>query len=206
MESLIVEPYNPKSDKAAISAMLCGKEQFDEMFQVSDTKYPKDILVARYNGLTVGFLSFIGFKRATDTTIFVRDEYRRMGIGTELMKRANRLLSQNEAVERSRGVCTDGDSSSLQFLYKNGFYISYSSFIMERDDESLPEGSIYVRQYEDDDYLICHKISEIAFFRMHEQVGMPFRGNRLWSIITMSKYLKIPINGEGLFLLVERPS
>jgi ribosomal protein S18 acetylase RimI-like enzyme len=31
---------------------------------------------------------------------------------------------------------------------------------------------ISIRQYEDDDYLICHSISEIAFFKMHELVGI----------------------------------
>lgn len=69
--NLIIEPYKPIRDKAAIRTMLGGKKQFDEMFQESDTKFPKEILVARYNGLTVGFLTFIGFKRETDTTIFV---------------------------------------------------------------------------------------------------------------------------------------
>ncbi|KRF13469.1 hypothetical protein [Paenibacillus sp. Soil787] len=87
-----------------------------------------------------------------------------MGIGTELMKRANQILSQNEAVERSRGLCIDDDRSSLQFLYKNGYYISYSSYIMERVDERLPESNIAVRQYEDDDYLICQSISEFGIF------------------------------------------
>jgi ribosomal protein S18 acetylase RimI-like enzyme len=173
VENLIIEPYNPERDKAAIRVMLlCGNERFDEMFQVSEKKCHDGIHSARYNGVTVGFLSFDGFKRKAETTIFVSKAYRRMGIGTELMKMADKLFSQNEAVERSTGVCRDGDRSSLQFLYKNGYYISYSAYIMEREGESLPERNISVRQYENDDYLICQSISEIAFYKMHELVGM----------------------------------
>lgn len=36
-----------------------------------------------------------------------------MGIGIALMVKADQLLSQNEAVERSMGTCIDGDRSSL---------------------------------------------------------------------------------------------
>ncbi|MCE5173327.1 GNAT family N-acetyltransferase [Paenibacillus profundus] len=172
MENLIIEPYNPKRDKTAISAMLCGNEQFDEMFQESERVFSDGILVARYNGVTVAFLSFDGFQRATDTTIYVSKEYRRMGIGTELIRKAENLLSQNEVVERSIGACMDGDRSSLQFVYRNGYYILHSSYIMEREGEPLPESNISVRQYEDDDYLLCNSISQIAFYKMREQVGI----------------------------------
>jgi ribosomal protein S18 acetylase RimI-like enzyme len=172
VDNLLIEPYKPERDKAAIRAMLCGNEQFDEMFQESERIFSDGIFVARYNGVTVAFLSFDGFKRKAETTLFVNKEYRRMGIGTALIAKADKLLSQNEAVERSMGACLDGDRSSLQFLYKNGYYISYSSYIMEREGESLPERNISVRQYEDDDYLKCQIISEIAFYKMHELVGM----------------------------------
>ncbi|WP_438351024.1 GNAT family N-acetyltransferase [Paenibacillus sp. FA6] len=172
MEKLLIEPYIPERDKVGIRAMLCGKEQFDEMFQKSERMFSDGIFVVRYNGVTVAFLSIDGFKRKAETTIFVSKEYRRMGIGTALIAKADKLLSQNEAVERSMGACLDGDRSSLQFLYKNGFYISYSSYIMEREGEPLPESHTSIRQYEDDDYLIFHSISEIAFYKMHERVGI----------------------------------
>jgi len=172
VENLLIELYIPERDKAAISAMLCGNEQFDEMFQKSERMLSDSIFVARYNGVTVAFLSIDGFKRKAETTIFVSKDYRRMGIGTELIAKADKLLSQNEAVERSMGACLDGERSSLQFLYKNGFYISYSSYIMEHEGEPLPESHTSIRQYEDDDYLIFHGISEIAFYKMHERVGI----------------------------------
>ncbi|WP_152393014.1 GNAT family N-acetyltransferase [Paenibacillus guangzhouensis] len=119
--------------------MLFGSEQFDEIFQNSEGNYSDGIFVARYNGSTVAFLSFDGFRRRALTTIFVSKEFRRLGIGAALMAQADKLLSQNVAVERSIGVCTEGDLSSMQFLYKNGYYVSYSSYIMEREHEALPE-------------------------------------------------------------------
>jgi ribosomal protein S18 acetylase RimI-like enzyme len=171
MEQLKIEPYKPERDKASITAMLCGNKQFN-MFQQSDNMLSDGIFVARSNDLTVAFLSFDGFKRRALTTIFVNKEYRRMGIGAALITKADKILSQNVAVERSIGFCIDGDRCSLQFLYKHGYYISYSSFIMEREGVLLPESNISVRGYEDDDYVICHNICEIAFYEMHERVGI----------------------------------
>lgn len=168
---LIIEPYKPERDAASIIAMLCENEQFN-VFQQSNKMLSEGIFVARYNDLTVAFLSFDDFKRRVLTTIFVNEEYRRMGIGAALMAKVDKILSQNVAVERSIGFCKDGDRCSLQFLYKHGYYISYSSFIMEREGVPLPEINITVRQYEDDDYVICHNICEIAFYEMHERVGI----------------------------------
>jgi ribosomal protein S18 acetylase RimI-like enzyme len=171
VEHLIIEPYKPERDNASITAMLCGNEQFN-VFQQSDKILSDGIFVARYNDLTVAFLSFDGFRRRSLTTIFVNQEYRRMGIGAALMAKADKILFQNVAVERSIGVCIDGDRCSLQFVYKHGYYISYSSFMMEREGVPLPESNISVRPYEDDDYVICHNICEIAFYQMHERVGI----------------------------------
>ncbi len=172
MNNLIIESYQPERDKEAISAMLREDKQFDGMFQKSEQVFSDGIFVARYDGNTVAFLSFDGFKRKVETTIFVSREYRKRGIGSALMSKADNVLSQQSVVERSMGACVDGDRQSLQFVYKNGYYISYSSSIMERGGEPLPESPISIRQYEDEDYLTFHRISEIAFFEMHEKVGM----------------------------------
>lgn len=171
MENFIVEPYIPERDKASITTMLDENEHLS-MFQHSDRQFPEGIFVARHNGSTVAFLSFDGFRRRALTTIFVGEEYRRRGIGAALMAKADKLLSQNEAVERSVGGCVDGDRCTLQFLYKHGYYISYSSHVMEREGAPLPESKITVRQYEDDDYVVCHNICEVAFYQMHERLGI----------------------------------
>lgn len=120
MKDLVIEFYNNERDRTLIKAMLNGNEQYDEIFRANEGDFQGNIIVARYKGVTVGFLSFGPFRRQTVTTIFIRNECRKMGIGSELMKRANQLLSKNEEVERSIGVCVNGDHSSLQFIYKNG--------------------------------------------------------------------------------------
>ncbi|BFH62694.1 hypothetical protein PAJ34TS1_32860 [Paenibacillus azoreducens] len=51
------------------------------------------------------------------------------------------------------GACIDGDRSSLQFLYKNGYYVDYSMYYMEREGELLTESNFSIRQYEDNEYL-----------------------------------------------------
>lgn len=173
MENLIIKAYEPERDKTAIKAMMCEDEYFDGIFQENEKNFQEGIFIARYNELTVGFLSFNSFKgRGTETTVFVSKEYRRMGIGTVLIKKADTLLSQIEAVERSMGACIDGDRSSLQFLYKNGYYIIHSSYIMEREGETFSGSNISIRQYEDVDYLACYNISDIAFYKMREYVGI----------------------------------
>ncbi|MCG3772484.1 MAG: Ribosomal-protein-alanine acetyltransferase [Nitrosomonadaceae bacterium] len=88
------------------------------------------------------------------------------------MRKVEEVLAPIEVLERSIGMCMDGDRDSLQFVYKNGYYIGHTSYIMERVGESFPEPDISVRPYEDGDYLACQSIWEIAFFKMHELVGM----------------------------------
>ncbi|MBE1444309.1 GNAT family N-acetyltransferase [Paenibacillus sp. OAS669] len=174
MENTTIEAYIPERDKAAIRIMLSKDEYFDETFHTNEANVRDGIFVARYNGLTVGFLSLTNYKRGrgAGTTIFVSEEYRRMGIGSKLIKKADKLLSQYDAVERSEGACKDGDRSSLQFLYKNGYYINHSMYFMEREGEPLTESHFSIRQYEDDDYLTWHSISQMAFYKMREHVGI----------------------------------
>lgn len=173
VDNLIIETYKPERDRSAIRAMLIGNEYFEEKFQEIEMNFPEGIFVACYNSVTVGFLSFSGFKgRGAETTIFVCEEYRRIGIGSRLIERAEQLLNQYEAVERSVGVCMDGDRTSLQFVCKNGYHILHSSYIMEREGEILPESHFPIRQYEDDDYPAWHAIREMAFYKMRECVGI----------------------------------
>ncbi|REK76807.1 GNAT family N-acetyltransferase [Paenibacillus paeoniae] len=172
MVNILIEPYLPERDKPSIQSMLHVHEPFDDMFLKSERMFAEGIFVVRYNGNVVAFLSMDGIKRKAETTIFVHDKYRRNGIGTALAAKADQMLSRQEAVERSMGTCVDGDRDSLQFLYKNGYYISYSSYIMERIGEPLPDTQETIRTYEDDDYLAWHSISEMAFFNMHERVGI----------------------------------
>ncbi|MGG3305985.1 GNAT family N-acetyltransferase [Paenibacillus lautus] len=173
MENLIIEPYKPERDISAIQAMLFKDEYFKEKFLETEINFPEGIFVACYNNVTVGFLSFSGFKgRGTEMTIFVRKEYRGKGIGSKLIESAEQLLNQYEAVERSIGACMDGDRSSLQFVCKNGYHILHSSYIMVREGEILPESHFPIRQYEDDDYPVWHVIREMAFYKMRERVGI----------------------------------
>ncbi|MDR0271384.1 GNAT family N-acetyltransferase [Paenibacillus sp.] len=171
---MTIDYYKPERDQADIRTMLRGEEYFNERFQENEANTHDGIFVARYSGLTVGFLSLNNYKRGrgAGTTIFVSTEYRRLGVGTKLIEKADQLLSQYNVVERSMGACLDGDRSSLQFLYKNGYYTDYSMYFMEREGEPFTESNFAIRQYEDDDYLTWHSISQIAFYKMREQVGI----------------------------------
>jgi hypothetical protein len=62
VENLIIEPYKPERDISSIQAMLFGDEYFKEKFRETEINFPEGIFVACYNNVTVGFLSFSGFK------------------------------------------------------------------------------------------------------------------------------------------------
>ncbi|PWV99777.1 putative N-acetyltransferase YhbS [Paenibacillus cellulosilyticus] len=172
MDNLLIEAYNPERDRAAAHEMLREDKHFRDIFEQNERNYPEGLHVARYGGVMAGFLSLSGLKRGTGTTVYVSPPYRRTGIGTRLMEKAHQLLASSEAVERSSGLCIDGDSDTLQFLYKHGYYVVHSSYLMEREGEPLPGSSFTIRQYEDEDYLTCHYVSEFAFYLMRECVGI----------------------------------
>lgn len=172
MDQLIIEVYSPERDKAYILSMLHEDRHFLAIFVQNERNYSEGLYVARYGDVTAGFLSLNGLKRGTSTTVYVSRPYRRRGIGTKLMEKANEMLMRSDVVERSSGLCTDGDPDTLQFLYKHGYYRVHSSYLMERVGESLPESAVTIRQYEDEDYIPCHYVSELAFYLMREQVGI----------------------------------
>lgn len=168
-----IELYNPLQDKTSIETILQGNEYYTEVFSEEEKHYGDCIYIAHYNDSVAGFLSFTSYiGRGTKTVIFVGEKYRSMGIGTALINMSDKILSKHEAVERSVGVCLDGDSFSLPFVKKHGYSYDYSEYQMERIGDFLPQSDIEVRSYEDEDFLKWHYIQEMAFFILRESVGI----------------------------------
>lgn len=180
MCDVIVESYQEEKDKVAVERILTGSPYFEAFYYKHAKLHSDNIFVARYEDSVVGFLSFGGFYKQTDTVIFVDEKYRRKGIGSLLIKKADNILRQNEITEYSWCSYPETEAASRYFLEKNGYYRYYSSYVMEQFHRFLPECNYSVRHYQDEDYLSWHNISDIAFFIMREKVGFkPSYFNRL---------------------------
>lgn len=163
--------YNPDEHKQTIKDMLVGEPHFQETFDES-TGDECQIHIALLERKPVGFLCMSPLRRVGYVTIYVDKAHRRQGIGSALAKKAHEILLAADTVEQSMGECIMGDKETVQFLYKHGYYISFSSHYMEREGDPLPVGDIEVRQYEDSDFDAWIRILNVAFFQMRERVGI----------------------------------
>jgi len=174
-----ITKYDPINEKNYVIEILKENDYYKEVFFDIEENYSDCIFIARYNGIVVGFLTFSGYiGRGTITTIYVSEKYRGRGIGTAIIHESDEILLKHKAVERSLGMCFN--DSSLEFVKRNGYFISYSEFFMERIGGPLQYNDIIVRTYEDDDFLKWHFINETAFYIMREKTGV--RPQHYWPI------------------------
>lgn len=172
MEGLCLEPYRAAAHREGIAAMLRGDSFFSEDFEADVDTEPTLAYVAVLQGQPVGFLRLGVPGRAVDVTVYVDKAWRRQGIGTQLIRRADALLQAMEGTERALGACRADDPDTLQFVYRNGYYISHTSFLMERTGPPLAHAPIDVRPYQDGDYLACKKLQDTAFYHMRARAGL----------------------------------
>jgi GNAT superfamily N-acetyltransferase len=170
--NVTIKPYNLENDKEQIETMLAGNPFFLSFFHRHEIRKCNNVFVAHYDGLVVGFLSYGGLYKRTESVVYVCDKYRRNGIGTLLIKKADDYFAQNGITELSTSSYPDVEEASEIFLTKNGYQKFHSSYIMERCGEKLPECYYTVRHYQDEDYLTWHNISDAAFYIMRENVGL----------------------------------
>lgn len=172
MEGFPIVPYNAEEHSAAMKAMLAAEGHWRENFDEGVQENPEGVFVALSDGTPVGFLCQGKPARGVGTTIYVDRARRRKGIGTALMRKADAMLRDMDRLERSMCSCLHGDFDALQFLYKNGYYVSHSSYCMERTGPLLPAPPIEVRPYEDKDYFAWQSLQDTAFYHMRVRVGM----------------------------------
>jgi GNAT superfamily N-acetyltransferase len=112
--------------------------------------------------------------------VYVNEKHRYKGIGTELLRFFDKLISKS-SYENVTCEFTQ-DTGVARFFEKNG-YNTYCHIIEmernntlvtldERSEELVEDTSIVIRNYRDSDYLGWHTVSDIAFYLLRESLGM----------------------------------
>ncbi len=170
MNGILIEKYQPPRDRERIEHMLLNRKDLLTNFYKDEASNKDNILVASVNTVLAGFLSFNGFGRKPQATLYVSKEHDAMNIGSILVTEYEKMLIHNEQVEHTLFInCSD---DSIKLLENQGYRLYFSSYIMERTGELFPQADIRVRNYDDEDYLAWDRICELAFYHMRQRVGM----------------------------------
>lgn len=169
---MLIQRYNSQRDKTQIELLLHNNNDLLNIFYNDEETNKDNILVALIDTTIIGFLSFNGFGRKPQATLFVSQEYESIGIGSMLIKEYEKMLIHNEKVEHTVFTCLYSDTELINTLDSNGYRLYFSSYIMERTGEAFPSKDIFVRNYEEKDYFEWDRICELAFYHMRQRIGM----------------------------------
>jgi hypothetical protein len=172
LKDFLIQKYNPQRGKAQIELMLIKNNYLMKKLYKDEESNKDNILVALVNTTPIGFLSFNGFDRKPQATLYVNKEYEAMDIGSMLIKEYERMLIHNEKVEHTVFTCFYSDIELISLLENNGYRLYLSSYIMERIGKSFPSDNIIVRNYEENDYFDWDRICELAFYHMRQRIGI----------------------------------
>lgn len=171
-EEFIIDKYNPKRDKAQIELMLLNNNYLIKRFNNDEECNKDNILVALVEATPIGYLSFSGFDRRPQATLFVSEKYDAMNIGSMLIKKYESILIPNEKVEHTIFTCFHCDNELIRVFKNNGYRLYFSEFLMERISESFPLDEITVRNYDDNDYFQWDRICELALYHLRQMIGV----------------------------------
>ncbi|MEF3303149.1 GNAT family N-acetyltransferase [Paenibacillus sp. GYB003] len=103
-------------------------------------------------------------------TVFVAPPFRRQGIGSALVKRAEAELRAG-GTQKVRSSFRAGRPSSFAFARKLGYDTYFSSALMRRTGDPFPMEELPARPYADEDYLAAQSLYATAFHEMRVRVG-----------------------------------
>lgn len=164
-----------------IKNMLAVDTDLGKAFEKAIESGSEGIYISSEANEITGFLML---KRSTELQakiyVFVNEKHRYKGIGTELLRFSDELISkssyENVTCEFSL------DTGVARFFEKNGYYTYCHMIKMERNntlvtldersEELLEDANIVIRNYRDSDYLGWHTVSDIAFYLLRESLGM----------------------------------
>jgi ribosomal protein S18 acetylase RimI-like enzyme len=129
-----IRNYN-NSDYLEVSSILKDSDLFDDVWDSEDNlksmiaKSPQSILVAEDQGKIIGniFIISYGQKVSYLFRLAVKKEFRKQGVATALIKKAEETVSQGGSKEL--GLYVDSGNINLQEFYeKRGFKISSKTY------------------------------------------------------------------------------
>ncbi|MFC3748680.1 GNAT family N-acetyltransferase [Paenibacillus sp. GCM10012306] len=103
-------------------------------------------------------------------TVFVAPQFRRRGIGFEVVKYAENRLRAG-GTQKVRSSFRSGHEASYAFARKLGYDPYFASAYMQRTGDPFPLNEHSVRQYVDSDYMDSQSLYARAFHEMRVRVG-----------------------------------
>ncbi|WP_340009083.1 GNAT family N-acetyltransferase [Paenibacillus sp. FSL K6-0276] len=172
MPPFLIHKYSPLRDKAQIERLLLHNNDLLKIFCQDEETNKDNILVALIKDTLLGFLSFNGFGRKPQATLFVSNEYDIMDVGSKLIEEYEKVLIHNELVEHTVFNVLSSDVELITVLERNNYRVYFTSYIMERMGDPFPSENILVRNYEENDYFEWDRVCELAFYHMRQRIGM----------------------------------
>lgn len=167
MSAITLTPYDPDTHRQAAEAIFAA-----DPAHLADLAHFPHVTLAYVGDTPAGLLAHAEPGMGTWLQVYVAPRYRRRGVGAALMARAHDALAAAPIVERATSSCPRADAESIQFFYKQGFYISFCSHLMTYAGPPLAHPPLDVRPYEDADYLTWSDTIQSAFYGMRNRVGI----------------------------------
>ena len=166
-EMIKLEKYTDKY-KDAVQGLM-SQEMMDHTITVDDHK---DYMVLALEGQDlVGLGAYDGPRGIIDPFIYVMKAYRLRGIGRQLMNFIEGDLKSYDRVVHGQLAVKDSYQNVIAFLYKMGYYDWMIGDWMTYKGPKFNHKPICVRNYEEKDFDVYHRIESTTMFLLREGVG-----------------------------------
>ena len=166
----IIERYNSSVKGDIISFHYQNPRVISELIEWLENS-PESALILREDNIIKAVAVYEqGDYVERDMWLFVGEQYRNQGIGSELLFAT---LEEMKMVKTQKVLCDFmRDDITHSFLSQNGFEHFYYSVYMSRETLLSKEEFTGIRHYEDKDYIETFKLDSRAFYNMNLLVGL----------------------------------
>lgn len=169
----VVTPITPKRLEyrpLEQSQIECAKALLSEDLSSRVEAEYESFYSVSMDGRLVGFAQLELYKTASFLTAFVLDEYRRQGIGRDIIRFGEgKIMAFGSKKIDTSYISTN--EASRRFAKAHGYDRSFSSAYMRYDKDKFSLEGLPVRKYIDADYEKAHKLYAEAFHEMRLSVG-----------------------------------
>lgn len=154
--------------KFRVESILKNK-MMDHILDIN--KHNQNIVLAFENKEIVGLAGYDSQRGVTDPFVYVLENYRRKGIGATLMRFIEDELKSYDKIVHGQLSVKDCYKDVIGFLYKMGYYDWMIGDWMTYVGSKFVHKHMEIRNYEDADYEVYHRIESTTMFLLREGVG-----------------------------------
>lgn len=192
-----------KEDIDTVKEMIMqDKEISEDLCRAVDMEH-ENFTIVFLDEKIVGLAQIEPVKNTSFLVVFVSPKYRCKGIGQDILKYGENLLSEIQPKKIMTNYVSNNENS-IHFARKHGYIRSFSSACMKYTDGKFNIDELPIRQYYDDEYYEAQKLYAEAFHEMRLSVGdfpnsevqKPSENNRIeWNEDSNNRFTYIQ-NGE----------